>query len=288
MDSAWNASGGNVGKIIHETIHLTYADGVERNVNIYLPRNYDRRVDERFPVLYMHDGQNLYLNHDSYQGISWGVKQAMENAEREGRTDGVIVVGIENDGDTRMYEYSPFPFDMLGTIGDDTQVYGATYVDYIVQELKPWVDENFRTLAGPETTWMCGSSAGANITFYAGMTYPEVFSKLGLFSTALWLFNQDDLRAFLYEAVRDEEGNLREGMAQIESYIYVGTEEGYGDHDDMLSQAYLDASTGLTLEMIKAGLSVDQVRLAIAYGRPHHESAWRQEFPRFLSFLLSE
>lgn len=277
-----------MGKIVHETVVLPFAGGDTREINIYLPRNYDKRTKERFPVLYMHDGQNLFYNASSYQGVSWGVKQTLEAAERKSLTEGIIVVGIVNNGDDRMFEYSPFPFAHPDFEGAPEQMYGVTYIDWIVNTLKPMVDETYRTLPEAETTWMAGSSAGSNITFYAGLKYPTVFSKVGLFSTATWLFDDEEVEQFLFSSIRDESGNLNDGMAQFKPYIYVGTEEGYGLDAEALSQTYLDTAVGLTFQMIEAGLSVDQLRLVIGHGQPHHESAWRLAFPQFFEFLMED
>lgn len=277
-----------MGKIIETQIAIPYLEGnPERTIRIYLPRYYHQRKKENFPVLYMHDGQNLFHNRTSYAGFSWGVKYHFEMAERSGKTDGVIVVGIDNS-DLRMYEYASLPFQDFSTDESSSEYMGEAYADFIVNVLKPQVDANLRTLPGPETTWMAGSSAGANITFFTGMRYPEVFSKLGFFSTALWLFDEGMINEYVDESLYEENGEMKEAARALKTYIYTGTEEGGGRYHHLVSQGYLDSAVGLAYGMFGRGMSTDQVRLDIAHGKNHSEQSWRQAFPQFIDFLLED
>lgn len=271
-----------MGTVIQTSIELPYGSGEKRNVQIYLPKQYEKRRRERFPVLYMHDGQNLFFNELSFAGVSWGVKQTMEAAERKGY-EGMIVVGIENAGDFRLQEYSAFPyFDY----GDSKTPYGADYVDWIVHELKPQVDRAFRTLSDRDHTFMAGSSAGANISFYAGIARSDIFSRIGLFSTAAWLFDETDLHAFLDQEMTDEDGNLREVFQKSAFFIQTGTEE--GGKRRALSQSYIDAALWLDRAFLERGLPSHQIHLLIAQGLTHSERAWRSVFPAFLRFLIAK
>lgn len=267
-----------MGRIVQTTVDMPYPLRAKRNVQIYLPKNYAKRKDERFPVLYMHDGQNLFYNAASFGGVSWGVKQTMETAERQG-VGGMIVVGIENAGDDRMKEYAAFAYEESS--GETAESHGIDYVDWIVHTLKPQVDKAFRTLPGADTTFMAGSSAGANISFYAGIAYPEVFSRIGLFSTAIWLFQEPELRQFLKEKMKNTHA-----FADRTFFIQCGTEE--GGRNRALSQAYIDAALWLSRSLLTGGIRPDQIDLLISQGLAHHERAWRSVFPQFLQFLYAK
>ncbi|MDO5688930.1 MAG: alpha/beta hydrolase-fold protein [Tissierellia bacterium] len=277
-----------MGKIIELQIPIPYLeDQPLRNLRIYLPKAYDSKRNQRFPVLYMHDGQNLYHNKTAYSGVSWGVKQHLQVAERMGLTDGIIVVGIDNGEDLRIFEYSALPFFDYSTSESSEEYLGLEYADFIVNTLKPLIDENFRTLPDREHTWMAGSSAGANITFFTGLRYPDVFSKLGLFSTALWLFDDEQLNQYVDSCIFDEKGNVPESIHSLMAYVYAGTEEG-GRHDRFqISQSYLDSAIGILYGFLGRGLSTSQVWLDIVHGKDHSERSWRSTFPKFIDFLTN-
>ena len=149
----------------------------ERTVRLYLPPGYATST-KRYPVLYMHDGQNLFDAATAYAG-EWGVDETLnELAKTKGLE--LIVVGIDNGGDKRMTELNPWDFERFGK-GE-----GAQYMDFIVKVLKPQIDATYRTLPGREATGIMGSSMGGLISQYAILQYPQVFSKAGIFSPAYW------------------------------------------------------------------------------------------------------
>lgn len=275
-----------MGRVVEFQTEIPYLENASRTIHVYLPKDYDKRTDERFPVLYMHDGQNLFFNRKSFGGFSWGIKHQLEAAERKEKTNGIIVVGIENEGDLRIFEYSGFPFHDFSTGENSQEFLGEEYADFIVRDLKPLIDENFRTLPEPETTWMAGSSAGANISFYTGFRYPEVFSKIGLFSTALWLFDDGLIEDFMCTTLLGEDGQLTDQARRLRSYIYAGTEEGGHHHHHLISQGYIDSAVGLCYGMFQLGMDASQIRLDIAHGKDHSERSWRVAFPKFLDFIL--
>lgn len=153
--------------------------GLKRKVWIYLPEDY-KSSGKHYPVLYMHDGQDLFDEATS-QGrigpLEWGVDETIDGA-----TQKCIVVAIEHDSDKlkRLQEY--FYYDNP----DYKNVEGRKYLDFMVKNLKPYIDKNYRTKADRENTFMAGSSMGGLITFYAGLNYPEVFGTLGILSPSVW------------------------------------------------------------------------------------------------------
>jgi len=153
--------------------------GRTRRVWLYLPEDYATSF-RRYPVLYLHDGQNVFDACTSFSG-EWGVDETLRQLQQSGLdAAGCIVVAVDNDGAQRLNEYSPWNNPQYG--GGQ----GDQYVDFLVQTLKPYVDAHYRTLTGREYTGIAGSSMGALISVYAALKYPNVFSKVGAFSPAFW------------------------------------------------------------------------------------------------------
>jgi predicted alpha/beta superfamily hydrolase len=149
----------------------------ERQVRIYVPPGY-AGSGKRYPVLYMHDGQNLFDDATSYAG-EWKVDETLDALAKEGKLE-LIVVGIDNGQDKRINELNPWPSERFGS-GE-----GREYMDFIVKVVKPLVDRTYRTLPDRANTAIMGSSMGGLISHYALAQYPQVFSKAGVFSPAYW------------------------------------------------------------------------------------------------------
>lgn len=149
----------------------------ERTVRLYLPPGYATST-KRYPVLYMHDGQNLFDAATAYAG-EWGVDETLDTLAKTKGLE-LIVVGIDNGGVNRMTELNPWDHERFGT-GE-----GVQYMDFIVKVVKPQIDAKYRTLPGREATGIMGSSMGGLISHYALLQYPQVFSKAGIFSPAYW------------------------------------------------------------------------------------------------------
>ncbi len=232
--------------------------GRTRTLRIFLPEGY-RESDIRYPVIYMHDGQNLFDDHTSFAG-EWKIDETINGFIRDSLWEGAIVVGIDNDGELRLTEYSPW-FNSGRNAGGE----GDRYVDFLVNTLKPWIDNRYRTLTDRDNTVIAGSSMGGLISLYAGMKYPETFSRLGLFSPAFW-FAKQPLIDFI-GAVRIEQ--------DFRVYIDAGTLEG---------TAYVgDAKQ---FRMILENKGVKHLRLVIDEGARHNEAAWARRFPDALRWLM--
>ena len=145
-----------------------------RQVTIYLPPDYDDHPEQRYPVLYMHDGQNLFFPEEAYGGNEWKVDETMNTLDSMNIIDKVIVVGIYSRD--RMKEYTRDGY--------------AAYGKFIVDELKPLIDANYRTLTDPGNTAVMGSSLGGVVSFYLGWEHPEVFGNAGCMSST-FTYNDD-------------------------------------------------------------------------------------------------
>ncbi len=148
----------------------------ERDVLVYLPPSY-AHSERRYPVLYMHDGQNLFDSGTSFAGVEWGVDETMEALASENIE--AIVVGLSNMGEERVAEYNPFPHVWQGR--------GDRYVRFLAETVKPKIDADFRTLPNREQTGILGSSMGGLISLYAFFYAPETFGFAGVMSPSLWV-----------------------------------------------------------------------------------------------------
>jgi predicted alpha/beta superfamily hydrolase len=160
-----------------------------RRVWIYLPRNYTEDSLRSYPVWYMHDGQNLFDNSTSFSG-EWQVDEILDRLDLKG-SNNAIIVGIDNGGAERLHEYSPW-YNEKYKMGAK----GESYINFIVEELKPFVDSTFRTLRCRQFTTIGGSSMGGLISLYALLAHQEVFGNALVFSPAFW-FAKPELDSFL-------------------------------------------------------------------------------------------
>src|SRR3954464_10805498 len=133
-----------------------------RDLVVYLPPDYEQS-DGRYPVLYLHDGQNLFDPETAYvKGMDWRVDETADELIREQRVEPLIIVGIYNTGEHRLDEYTPTPDKKLG--GGNADLYGRM----LVEEIKPFIDGEYRTLTDPNCTGLGGSSLGGLVSVYLG------------------------------------------------------------------------------------------------------------------------
>ena len=237
----------------------------KRTIRLYLPPDYDNS-EERYPVLYMHDGQNLFDNSTSFAG-EWQVDETLERLYHQHIMNGVIVVGIDNHPTKRLDEYSPWYNEEYKSGGE-----GAKYVEFIVETLKPWIDSHYRTKVEAEHTGIAGSSMGGLISLYAGSRYPQVFSRLGIFSPAFW-FAKDELLEYLIKYPLLKSNRV---------YIDVGTAEG---NTPKQRAAYLNDAKDIYKFLGKSGMPENNIRMDIAEGAGHNETAWAKRFPDAIRWL---
>jgi predicted alpha/beta superfamily hydrolase len=161
-----------------------------RNVEIYTPPGYNPKIS--YPVLYMHDGQNVFHPETSTHQIDWGVDEAMDSLVNGGIIEPMIVVASWCVPEIRWNEYMPnilsteeivkYPFGFMNKL-NDSALLSDQYLKFIVTELKPFIDSAYSTKSDAENTYIMGSSMGGLISLYALNSYPGVFSRAACLST---------------------------------------------------------------------------------------------------------
>ena len=235
----------------------------ERVLSIYLPREYAAEPDRRFPVFYLHDGQNLFDPLTSYiPGRTWRAGETADRLALERRAAPVILVGIANAGLRRMAEYTPSRDFRMG--GGEGRRYGRL----LIEEVKPFLDRTYRTLPGPSETGLGGSSLGGLISLFLGFEHPEIFSRLAILSPSLW-WNRRSILHFVEQ---------HQPQPRPRIWLDIGTAEGalHVRDTERLSQILL----------AKGWTSGGDLRTLIVPDAVHDEDAWAARFDQVLSFLF--
>jgi predicted alpha/beta superfamily hydrolase len=227
-----------------------------RRIRVLLPTDYEETSID-YPVLYMHDGQNLFSDQESFAG-EWEIDESMLEFEENGY-EGAIIVAIDNGGSLRIDEYTPHTHPVYG--GGE----GDEYVDFIVNTLKPAIDEAYRTLPGRDHTGIMGSSLGGLISFYAGLKYQDVFSKVGVFSPSFW-FN-DSIYDFADETGKE---------AEMKFYFLAGGQE----------SPTLQFEVQAMLSILESeGFDEDELDFVFDPQGQHSEWFWADEYPEAFDWL---
>jgi len=229
----------------------------KRDVQILLPEDYYRSKN-RYPVIYMQDAQNIY---DKKHGspVSWGVDSVLESLPMN---EQVIIVGINHGGNQRIAEYSPYktkygPAD------------GPAYIEFLLHNLKPYIDTYYRTKPDAKHTAVAGSSMGGLIAFYASIKYPEVFGTAGVFSPSLWINPEID------QFVKEHDISKRSRF-----FFACGDQEGNEAHDVLKMDSLLRTKKNVTRKNLPEPV--------ILKGQQHNERQWRLEFPGFYRWFIKE
>ena len=245
--------------------------GGARTVHVLLPPGYDDDPLVRFPVLYMHDWQNLFDAATSFIGVEWGVDETVARLVAACEMEPVIVVGVENGGERRAAEYTPMPDSRRG--GGEA----SRYAEFLMSELKPFVDSTYRTLPDGEHTGVMGSSLGGVVSFYLAWEHPGAFSRVGAMSTA---FSWADGAIIDFVSARPAPRGVRVWMD-------MGTAEDRSDKDgdgvpDLIARhrRMRDALVAQGLEPGRALAFVEDE------GAGHDERAWAARLPAALRFLF--
>lgn len=237
-------------KIISEKFEIPQLK-TTRRIWIYLPKDYETS-HKKYDVMYLQDAQNLFDDATSYAG-EWQVDETLNKIfEKTGKS--LIVVGIDNGGEKRIEELSPYKNAKYG--GGN----GDNYVKFIVETLKPFIDKNYRTKPQRKFTTIGGSSLGSLISVYAAVKYPETFGKVLAFSSAFW-FNAKDLNEF----ISSSKVNLKQ-----QKYYFI---QGKHEDEDMEEQ------TNRVIENLKSrNVKPKNIFLKIDEDGKHNEMYWRREF----------
>jgi predicted alpha/beta superfamily hydrolase len=227
----------------------------ERALRIYLPPGYETS-QKRYPVLYMHDAQNLFDAATSFVG-EWGVDEALNDLAKSRGLE-LIVVGIDNDADKRTRELNPWDNAKYGS-GE-----GRAYMKFVVEVVKPYIDAHYRTQPQRAHTAIMGSSLGGLMAHFALCEYPDVFGKAGIFSPAYWIAPpvSDYTRAHAWRK-------------DAKVYVYAGGSEG----PEMLPDMRKIVALVRTQRFPESNLRVE-----VTPAGQHNETAWRAEFPRAVNW----
>jgi len=230
---------------------------------VYLPPGYEENAARSYPVCYMHDGQNLFDPEASFQGVAWDVHQTISALVLSDLMEGIIAVGIFNRGVARIHDYTP-SFDP--SFGDEGAGGGAdTYAKLVIEEIKPFIDERYRTKPGPANTGLLGSSLGGLVSLYMARSRPDVFGKVASLSSSFWWNGQNLIRQITHE---------RE-YVPIKIYLDSGGKESWRN----------------TLEMYRALIACGyepgvDLTCGIAPSHSHTERCWAERLHLPLTFLF--
>jgi len=239
-----------------------------RNISIWLPPGYDESTNH-YPVLYMHDGQNLFDPRLSYTGVDWGVDEAIMRGVRSGKFAPMIVVGAWST-EQRLREYSPWHL-------------GTNYARFLIEELMPQINQKFRTLTNSEHTAVMGSSMGGLISLWLSWSRPDVFSRAGCLSSALpwdgrFLGQDGDLKPFMNDFLASNPPF----PPGVKVYLDYGTRE---TSDPSFEQLHLKTRDWLLAQGLHEGRTFVVRKIPDAN---HSETAWRMRLDEPLGFLFGK
>lgn len=226
-----------------------------KKIWIYLPKGYDS-CNKKYPVIYMHDAQNLFDKKTSYAG-EWNVDETLDSLNAK-----VIVVGIEHGNEKRIDELTPYRNEKYGGGKADS------YLEFIVKTLKPKIDKTYRTKTNAKNTVIFGSSLGGLVSYYALLKYPEVFGKAGVFSPSFWYSND------IY--------TLTENTPKLKSKIYFLA----GDSESTDVDVVADVNKMERLVDEKRCPCLKLNKKVIVKGGKHNEKLWRESFAKAYLWLM--
>jgi len=259
-----------VGDLRHHDDFRSEVLGNSRTVLVFLPPGYEENPEARYPVLYMHDGQNLFDAATSFIGIEWNVDETVTRMIEGGEVRPLIVVGVENTSQ-RAFEYTPVPDRARGGGG------GELHARFLVEEVKPFIDRTYRTMPDAQSTGIMGSSFGGLASIYTAWTHPDVFTRVGAMSTSYgWAGGH--ILSFV------ESKNPPTG---VRVWIDMGTAEYEGDSNGDGVPDIIEHHRRCRDALIAKGLTFPGT---LGYvedeGAVHNERAWAARFPRALRHLF--
>ncbi|MCR8645382.1 alpha/beta hydrolase-fold protein [Paenibacillus sp. N1-5-1-14] len=242
-----------------ENFYSAHLDN-QRDIYVYLPPSYQYEQTKGYPVLYMHDGQNIF--HPAFNGYSWHLDQTIDRLIHNRQMEEIIVVGIPNMGLERSNE---FTHDLEGVLYQDDKVpiepKGHLYEKFIIDEVKSYIDSVFRTKSDSAHTALMGSSRGGQVTYHIGLRHPDVFSKLGIISPYFYCVDSISLEQIrLYHTFSE-----KQPLSQL--WIDLGSSEG-----TLVMEKHVRA---VTEELVNLGYEADnQLIYFYDHGAAHVEKDW--------------
>ena len=244
--------------IIEKEFVIPSLNSVSYKIWVYVPPNYETS-SKKYPVIYMHDAQNLFDNATSYSG-EWEVDETLNKLfNKTGK--GFIVVAVENGGEERINEYTPWPHKKYG--GGK----GAIYIDFIVNTLKPYIDLTYRTKPQQKFTGLIGSSLGGLISYYGGLQYPKVFGKIGALSTSFWFSNE-------VVTFTNKKGNLN----NVKLFLLVGNKE---------AEYMVSDTKNIEKQLLEKGFKTKNLKTKVNPEGEHNEAFWKSEFSEIVQWLYN-
>jgi predicted alpha/beta superfamily hydrolase len=242
--------------------------GNRRDVLVYLPYGYRRLSRRRYPVLYLHDGQNVFDAATSFAGVEWGVDETAERLIKENLIEPLIIVAVANTGEQRVDEYAPTRgvIDAKAKRKKRSKGLARKYGHFLINELKPYIDRKYRTNPGAEFTGLGGSSLGGLVTLAIGILYPQAFSRLMVMSPSIWW---DDFAIYrLVDAI--------EQKPPLKIWLDTGTAEpGWEQARELLNR------------LVEKGWKLQKdVQYMEVQGAGHDEGAWAARVEPALRFLF--
>jgi predicted alpha/beta superfamily hydrolase len=242
--------------------------GNRRDVLVYLPPGYRRFSLRRYPVLYLHDGQNVFDAATSFAGVEWGVDETAQRLIRRKLIEPLIIVAVANIGEERVDEYTPTPgvIEPKDYPKKHSRGLAHIYGQFLIRELKPFIDRKYRTMPDAEFTGLGGSSLGALATLAIGILYSEIFTRLIVMSPSIWW---DDYAIFRLVGIVGEKPPLK-------IWLDTGTHELGWEHARNLCEYLIDKGWRL-------GVDLSYLE---AEGADHSEAAWAARVEPALRFLF--
>jgi enterochelin esterase-like enzyme len=246
--------------------------GAQRELIVWLPANYDQAAaaGKKFPVLFLHDGQNLFAEHPGVKS-EWGVDEAATALIASGKVEPLVIVGIPHAGAGRLREYLPA---RIGGRLEQAEPAGDAYVAWLAEEIVPKIRSLFAVETDPSRVAIGGSSLGAVIALHAVDKHPELFGVALLESPALRAGSPESWQSWLNGVQHWPK----------KAFVGVGTKELENQDDGSPeNKAYVDASTDLEQRLKKSGAAT---KLVVDSGAVHNEGAWKKRFPGALEYLF--
>ena len=233
----------------------------ERTAYIYLPETYEKDPGMRYPVMYMFDGHNVFLDEDATFGKSWGMVKYLEENPKD-----LIVVAVEcnHEGNRRLIEYAPMTYE--NSEHGKIRGKGNVMMHWMVNSLKPYIDENYRTLPDRKNTIIAGSSMGGLEALYGVTAYNHIFQRAACLSPSLWVAPGKVLE-FVARAHIRRDTTVYMDYGELEMFNHAASQE------SIISTAHLLLTKRVNLA------------LRIVPGGNHSEASWEKQIPIFMDCL---
>ena len=242
--------------------------GNRRDVLVYLPKGYRRSQSRRYPVLYLHDGQNVFDAATSFAGVEWGADETAQRLTAAKLIEPIIIVAVANTGEDRIHEYAPTPANLDPVKRVQSKGSLRVYGRFLIEELKPFIDRKYRTQREAEFTGLGGSSLGGLATLVLGLWFPDYFTRLAVMSPSVWW---DDCAVYKIVDAIDETAK-----PPLKIWLDTGTrEEGW------------ERARELRDRLVEKGWRLhDDLHYLEADGSDHSEGAWAARMDPVLRFLF--